>query len=305
LHWLACGPGNNGGDGLEAAVHLQQWGRQPVVTWLGTPDGAPADAHAAWQRAVAAGVHFADHPPHDLGPADLCVDALLGLGSSRAPSGTLAAWVARMNSAGAPVLAVDLPTGLHADTGQPLLPLSAQTIKLVANNDHPMRTQGQFDSNLPCTVRAQHTLSLLTLKPGLFTTQGRDLAGQVWFDDFSEIMALRRARVACHPHAWPHASHKGMRGDVAVLGGAAGMQGAALLAGSAALHGGAGRVWVALLDGAAPALDPQQPELMLRAPGDLDWGQLTVVCGCGGGAAVAPLLPRVLAGVRLVLTPMP
>lgn len=168
-----------------------------------------------------------------------------------------------------------------------------------------MRTKGQFDSNLPCTVRAQHTLSLLTLKPGLFTAQGRDFAGQVWFDDLGEsAMAPAAARLPGLPPRtpWPHASHKGMRGDVAVLGGAAGMQGAALLAGSAALHGGAGRVWVALLDGAAPALDPQQPELMLRAPGDLDWGQLTVVCGCGGGAAVAPLLPRVLAeAVRLVL----
>src|SRR6218665_2348396 len=58
--WLACGPGNNGGDGLEAAMHLQRNGRQAVVTWLGQPDKAPADARASWLRAQAAGVEWDD-----------------------------------------------------------------------------------------------------------------------------------------------------------------------------------------------------------------------------------------------------
>lgn len=303
--WLACGPGNNGGDGLEAAMHLQRWGRKPVVTWLGTPDTAPAEARAAWQRAAAAGVRFADQPPGDLGPADLCVDALLGLGSTRAPSGALAAWVTRMNAGTTPVLAVDLPTGLHPDTGNLHQPRTANATEIIANNDHSMRTHDVFDSNSPRAVRASHTLSLLTLKPGLFTALGRDLAGQVWLDTLgvpATLPASARLPGRPQPQPWRHAYHKGARGDVAVIGGAAGMRGAALLAGSAALHGGAGRVWVALLDSTALALDPLQPELMLRAPGNLDLAHLTGVCGCGGGPAIAPLLPRVLCeAARLVL----
>ncbi|KAB7581620.1 bifunctional ADP-dependent NAD(P)H-hydrate dehydratase/NAD(P)H-hydrate epimerase, partial [Verminephrobacter sp. Larva24] len=84
--WLACGPGNNGGDGLEAAMHLQRNGRQAVVTWLGQPDKAPADARASWLRAQAAGVQWADRAPDRLSSCDLCIDALLGLGVSASSS---------------------------------------------------------------------------------------------------------------------------------------------------------------------------------------------------------------------------
>ena len=85
--WIACGPGNNGGDGLEAAVHLRTWGKQPVVTWLGHPEQCPADARQAWQRAKDAGVMFAEYPRKDF---DLAIDALLGIGSQRAPEGLMA-----------------------------------------------------------------------------------------------------------------------------------------------------------------------------------------------------------------------
>ena len=61
--WIACGRGNNGGDGLEAAMHLQRDGRRVVVTWLGTPEHAPADARQSWQRALDAGVTWADEAP--------------------------------------------------------------------------------------------------------------------------------------------------------------------------------------------------------------------------------------------------
>ena len=77
--WIACGGGNNGGDGLEAAMLLHRAGHPVVVTWLGTPGTLPADARQSWQRARNAGVPFADAPP-PLGPQDLCVDALLGIG---------------------------------------------------------------------------------------------------------------------------------------------------------------------------------------------------------------------------------
>lgn len=293
--WFACGGGNNGGDGLEAALLLHRGGHPVVVTWLGTPETAPADARQSWQRAQEAGVPFAAEPPF-LGPQDLCVDTLLGIGLSadprpRRPDARLLQWLARMHACAAPTLCVDLPSGLVAESGQYIPGLAPA---------HPGATA------------ARHTLSLLTLKPGLFTGQGRDAAGSVWFDDLGVPAATET------PCAWlagppapavrAHASHKGSYGDVAVIGGEGlqargmGMTGAALLAASAALHAGAGRVMVALLDaGALPAL-PQQPELMLRRCDALALDHATVVCGCGGGAAVAAVLPDVLQqSARLVL----
>lgn len=279
--WVACGPGNNGGDGLEAAFHLQLRGFQPVVTWLGTPNQVPADAHAAWLRAQQAGVAFATQPPP---AADLCLDALLGIGSTRPPQDQMAQWLRQMNHSAATVLAIDVPTGLHANTGG-------------ISDTHA--------TGADC-VRAHHTLSLLTLKPGLFTAHGRDFAGQVWLDDLgvdtSTITA--DAYLAGEPQAlaYPHASHKGTRGDVAVLGGAPGMTGAALLAASAALHAGAGRVMVSLLDAHTIGVDIRQPELMLRPYSQLPIETLTVVCGCGGGDAIAAVLADVLVHTpRLVL----
>jgi hydroxyethylthiazole kinase-like uncharacterized protein yjeF len=271
--WVACGPGNNGGDGFEAAMHLQSWGKQAVVTWLGQEDRAPEDALASLQRARAAGVVVAPQPPAGW---DLAIDALLGIGSTRAPEGALLALIERMNAGQAPVLAVDLPSGLAADTGR------AQAF-----------------------VRATCTLSLLALKPGLFTASGRDAAGTVWFDDLQvagdgePALAMLSAPPAAP--ARPHASHKGSHGDVAVIGGAPGMAGAALLAARAALHSGAGRVFVGFLDPTTPALDAQQPDLMVRAWDTLDLRAMAVACGCGGGEAVRPALPRAFGARTLVL----
>lgn len=276
--WIACGPGNNGGDGFEAAAQLFLRGFDVHVSFAGEEGRLPADALDALQRARLAGVSVSTEPP---GQYDLAIDALLGLGAARAPSGVMAHWLARMYHQDGAVLSVDLPSGLHADTGA-----------------------AAFDFGHAAGMR--HCLSLLTLKPGLFTAQGRDAAGQVWFDDLG--CAAGGEPAAAHLNAPPleqvraHATHKGSYGDVAVLGGAPGMAGAALLAASAALHGGAGRVFVALLDRALPALSASQPELMFRDPASLDWPQLTAICGCGGGNAVQDWLPRVLSEVpRLVL----
>jgi len=284
--WLACGPGNNGGDGLEAAAHLQRWGKAAVVTWLGDPATASVDTLASLQRARAAGVVFGDSPPQEY---ELAIDALLGIGSSRPPAGRMAEWIAQMNAGAAPVLSVDLPSGLNADTG-------TFAIDSIAGGD-------------PATwTRARFTLSLLTLKPGLFTAQGRDAAGELWFDDLDVVPAPGSeepvATLLGPPLAAqrPHASHKGSYGDVAVIGGAPGMTGAALLAASSALHGGAGRVFVGLLDGGAMAVDAHSPELMFRPAESLELKTMAAVCGCGGGDAVRQALPKVLSTApRLVL----
>lgn len=276
--WIACGPGNNGGDGLEAAVHLQQDGKQPIVSWLGNLEHAPLDAAASYQRARDAGVTFLETPPTHF---DFGIDALLGIGAAaRAPRGPMADWIRHLNQGVAPVLAVDLPTGLEADTGGTLEP----------------------------SVRATHTLSLLTLKPGLFTARGRDAVGTVWLADLDCASLPCTASALAVPDAWLgaapppvnrlHASHKGSYGDVAVIGGASGMTGAALLAAAAALHAGAGRVFVGLLDGGSLSADLQQPELMFRSVEQLDFATLTVVCGCGGGTAVHAVLPKILSCAR-------
>ncbi len=276
--WIACGPGNNGGDGLEAASHLQRWGKRVHCSLAADPGRLPADAATAYQLALQAGVSISDAAPATW---DLCLDALLGIGSSRAPEGLLAAWITQMNACAAVLLAVDIPSGLNANTGV---------------------------APAVC-VRATHTLSLLTLKPGLFTAQGRDHVGQVWFDPLADPAIAHEqpapSAMLLGPVPWParpQASHKGSYGDVAIVGGASGMAGAALLAGSGALHGGAGRVFIAAPDGPGLDVDPQQPELMFRPLASLDTTAMTVVFGCGGGSAIAAHLGRILSSSpRLVL----
>lgn len=294
--WIACGSGNNGGDGLEAALQLHQQDWPVQATWLGSPTHAPADARAAWLRAQAAGLTLSASAPL-LGPQDLAIDALLGIGltaQARAPEPTLLAHLHTLQHCAAPVLSVDTPSGLDCDTGQYAPGLAPQATPYAPPSS------------------ARHTLSLLTLKPGLFTGAGRDAAGRIWFDDLGvdSTAAPACAWLAGAPHtpARAHASHKGCFGDVAVIGGEGlgvrgmGMGGAALLAARAALHAGAGRVLLALLGQGSPDVDTVQPELMLRQVQALDLPQLTVVCGCGGGQAVRAHLPAILAQTpRLVL----
>jgi hydroxyethylthiazole kinase-like uncharacterized protein yjeF len=225
-------------------------------------------------------VVFGDNGPAE--PPDLVIDALLGIGARLPLRPAFAAMVERTGSTGAPVLAIDLPSGLPADTGA---------------------TGGA------AVVRADHTLSLLTLKPGLFTADGRDHAGRVWFDDLGiAAPAEAPAWLAGPPMLAPrrHAQHKGSFGDVLVLGGAPGMAGAATLAARAALAAGGGRVLLGRLGGGGDEIDPLRPELMLRTTAELAQparlARATVVCGCGGGHAIAEWLPAVLANaIRVVL----
>jgi hydroxyethylthiazole kinase-like uncharacterized protein yjeF len=277
---VLSGPGNNGGDGLVAARHLHRAGLAVAVSLVADAARLPADAAQALQQAAEAGVEVRPWSG-TLPAADLCIDALLGLGATRAPAGPIAAAIAALNRGCAPVLAVDIPSGLHPDSGA-LLGAEA--------------------------VRATATLALLTLKPGCYTAQGRDHAGEVWLDRLDTTAGSATAWLTGQPALQPrlHAAHKGSFGDVAVVGGAPGMVGAAWLAARAALAAGAGRVYCSLLGGQSLALDPARPELMARAdywrsPPTL-LAQTTVVCGCGGGDAVREALPPLLAhAARLVL----
>ena len=307
--WVACGPGNNGGDGFEASMHLHQWGKQVVVTWAATTSkGLPPDAEAARTRALDCGVLFANTPPSNF---DLCIDALLGIGTSLDPAreGTALKlqWLQIMRDSNAPCLAVDMPTGLNADTG-------ALNAAIAASNAYAIYSGAAHGHNI--TAAGKFTLCLLTLKPGLFTFEGRDSAGEVWFDDLGVdvpageppcIWLLGADNVATAQRL--HIAHKGSFGDVAVVGGestvSSHMAGAALMAARAALHAGAGRVFVTLLDDGQTSrltVDAHQPELMFRSFGALDLLKQVVVCGCGGGQAISGVLPEVLSqAARLVL----
>ena len=275
-----AGPGNNGGDGLVAARHLHDAGRRVQVNLVGSSAHAPADAQQALRRAHDAGVQVGAWQGQACA-GDLHIDALLGLGAARAPAGPMAAAISAINSQTTPVLAVDLPSGLHADTGAVL---------------------GD------AAVRASATLALLTLKPGCHTGVGRDHAGALWLDTLGARPPPPTAWLGGpgQPAPRPQASHKGNYGDVAVVGGAPGMVGAVWLAARAALAAGAGRVLGCPLDSNASGLDPGRPELMHRSLGWLQQGadlsQGAVVCGCGGGDAIRQALPMLLSRTaRLVL----
>jgi ADP-dependent NAD(P)H-hydrate dehydratase / NAD(P)H-hydrate epimerase len=279
--WIAAGPGGNGGDGLHAAAELAASGRTVAVTLLADASQLSADAAEGLRRCQQLGVEvrsIADGQPA-FAP-DVIVDGLLGLGASRAPQGPVAKVIERINRNGAPVISIDLPSGLAADSGASL----GDTV-----------------------VMATVTLSLLTLKPGLFTARGRAACGEIWFDDLGQTPAPEdrpRARLsgqtdftdAVAPRQ--HDTHKGSFGDVLVVGGAPGMVGAARLAAHAAQAAGAGRTFVSLLDQQLAAGDVSRPEWLWPARA-WTWERrqlaaMTVVCGCGGGDEVVQALPPLL-----------
>lgn len=300
-YWVFCGPGNNGGDGLEAAKHLHQWGCEvSVVLWQ--PElKRPADAANALTGVNALGIAVQAMLPNKLDPQDLCIDAMLGVGlrSSSSTSSTslispsealMQTWIDGLYQLGADVLAVDIPSGLNANTGQ----FQNKSDGLNIHSTH---------------IQATHTLQLLTAKPGCFTAHGRDACGTQWLDTLGceDLQVSLQATAllnspSCSPLKPMHASHKGTFGDVAIIGGESvdmrgmGMTGAVDLAASAALHAGAGRVMACYLSSATSSSSqkPRLAEIMHRHFSALNLKTGAIVCGCGGGEAVRQVLPKVL-----------
>jgi len=212
-------------------------------------------------------------------PWGLVVDGLFGIGLARDVDGDYAKLVEYMNRQACPILALDIPSGIASDTG---------------------RVLGR-------AVRATHTITFIALKPGLLTLDGPDHCGEVSVADLGlDLQSLLPAAAwVAQPDLFkgilkprPRNFHKGLAGSVGVLGGAAGMTGAALLAARAALKLGAGRVYVGLLDEKALAVDPVAPELMLRHPDDAlgeDLDALVVGPGIGQGERAETLIGAALA----------
>lgn len=243
-----AGQGNNGGDALVLARLLRESGYPVSVVLLGDAASLPPDAARAHRQWIDAGGECQTQLP-PAGHWRLIVDGLFGIGLARPLADRWHSAVEWINAQPAPVLALDIPSGLHAETGEVL----------------------------GAAVVAKWTVSFIGNKPGLLTNQGPDHAGEVMVAPLVNIephvvaagRSLSGQDVAQLLPARRKNSHKGTFGSVGVIGGAAGMVGAALLAGRAALKLGAGRVTLGLLDPDAPRVDMQQPELMLRAAEDL------------------------------------
>ncbi len=276
---VLAGPGNNGGDGFVVARWLRRWYHEVQVVFPGEPQRLPPDAAAAFAAWVADGGTTTTAPGKER-PA-LVIDALFGIGLTRALEAPYAGLVDWANGSGAPILALDIPSGLNAATGQAY----------------------------PPTIRATRTATFIGWKPGLLTGDGPDHCGEV---DVHALDLPPPENAAGHRLDWPALAaslplvlargvrnvNKGSFGTLGILGGAEGMAGALILAGRAALRTGAGKVWLGFLMPAPPHYDPGMPELMLRHAGDVLDGKLDALVigpGLGQGDAARALLVRALA----------
>lgn len=242
---IICGSGNNGGDGYVLARLAALQGIGVSVLTLADPETLSGDAATACVDFAAEGGVLANFDGTLDDEAELLVDALLGSGIERDVAGQYAAVVAAMNAHPAPVLALDLSSGLNADSG----------------------------AVMGCAVRANLTVTFVALKGGLFLDAGPEHTGHLRFAGLDipdecyagKFAKMRRigsdlVRSALSPRK--RNSHKGDFGHVLVVGGGPGMPGAARLCGEAALRSGAGLVSIATHPSHAAMIAANRPELM-------------------------------------------
>lgn len=245
---VVCGGGNNGGDGYVVARYALTAGYRVHVLPLVDIDKLQGDAHTAAQHWRLCGGRDLSLNQVDFTAYDIIVDAIFGTGLQREVSGSFAAVIAQINQSQVPVLAIDIPSGLSADTGQAL---------------------GD-------AVSADATVSFIGLKRGLFTGSAADYCGHIQFSDLSvpgavyagvpaeaeliqadvmqQVLPKRQRNV-----------HKGHFGHVLIIGGAPGMSGAVQMAAMAALRTGAGLVTVATAQEHASQISAAYPEIMVHA----------------------------------------
>lgn len=271
---VVCGAGNNAGDGYVVARLAKRAGLATRLLAVIDPQRLRGDAALAWQDFRREGGEALAWDGHgDPGGEGPIVDGLLGTGLDRELTGAFAAAVEATNRSSRPVLALDVPSGLDADSG---------------------RVMG-------AAVEADLTVCFIGLKVGLFTGRGAAHTGRVLFAgldvprgiDAGLVPAARRLDPAVLSDWLPRRrrdAHKGHFGHVLVVGGEAGMAGAARLAGEAALRAGAGLVSVATRSGHAASLGTGRPELMCRGVDDV--GDLEAMLARATVVAVGPGLGR-------------
>ncbi|EDN68852.1 Protein of unknown function UPF0031 [Beggiatoa sp. PS] len=243
---VLCGTGNNGGDGYVLARLAYLAGYDVTVLQIGEITQLKGDAQTAYNMMTQVGLTTQVFAEKKLSIVDVIVDGLFGTGLDREVSGKWREVIEAMNRCNCPKLSIDIPSGLHADTG---------TVLGVA-------------------VQADATMTFIGLKQGLLTGTGPDYCGEVFFDDLQvpssiyqsvkhtatrlddnellKITLKKRLRTA----------HKGAFGHVLIIGGESGMSGAVLLAAEAAARIGAGLVSVATRSSHAALINLTRPEIM-------------------------------------------
>lgn len=256
-HWLVlCGPGNNGGDGYVVARLAAALGINVTVCALLDPEKLKGDAATAYDDWRATGAELAQWPLPGETRFDLALDALLGTGIDREVSGVFRTAIDYLNQLDCPRLAIDIPSGLNADTG---------------------RVMG-------CAVQARNSVTFVGRKRGMYTADGPDYCGSITFNDLDIPPAAAAKQSTCSGDLLsshflteilkPRTlnSHKGSFGHVLAVGGIEGMSGAIRLCGEAALRSGAGRVTLVTDPVHAGLINLDRPELMVKATnGDDEW----------------------------------
>lgn len=263
--WVLCGPGNNGGDGYVVAHLAAAAGINVTVTACEGSRPLPPEAAIARQTWVASGggIHSAHAPcPQNV---DLIIDGLLGTGLNCVPKAPFAALIEQVNHSGVPVISLDIPSGLLAESG------AAPGV----------------------VIRATQTLTFVALKPGLLTGQARDWVGKLHCNSLglTDWLAKQPAHIerltANNLCQWlkPRrpCSHKGEHGRLLLVGGDHGLGGAILIAAEAALRSGAGLVRVLTHSEHIAPLLTARPELMVQRLNDntlrqsVEWADVIVV----------------------------
>ncbi len=265
-HWLVvCGHGNNGGDGYVVARLAQAAGIR--VTLLAIESDKPLPEEAAYARDAwldAAGViHAPEHVWAD--DIDLVIDGVLGTGLNSAPRDVAAQLIEKCNQHAAPVVALDIPSGLLAETGA---------------------TPG-------AVINASHTITFIALKPGLLTGKARDVVGKLHFHALgleawlngqtAPITRVDSAQLVGWLPPRKPTSHKGTNGRLVIIGGDHGTAGAIRMTGEAALRAGAGLVKVLTRSENIAPLITARPELMVQELTSnsldecLEWADVVVI----------------------------
>lgn len=274
---VLAGPGNNGGDALEMATILANNGVNVSVLLVANRKKQSEEAILARKKAVKSPVHWEDALSLKTTLERirsknwaLVVDGMFGIGLKEALTGNRQKLVEIVNTFTCPILALDVPSGLNANTGN-----------IVGKDD--------------IAVHATDTITFIADKPGLHTRKGRDCAGKVhvvtldvdrkyfpetncWLNSPDLFESCLKPR--------PEDSHKGSYGRIAIIGGAQGMSGAPVLAARAALFSGAGLCYAIYLKN-PPVYDPVSPEIMFRAAHQFDFATDVIVTGPGLGKSAA------------------
>jgi NAD(P)H-hydrate epimerase len=271
---IVCGRGNNGGDGYVLARFAQAAGLAVTVLSAGSPEQLRGDARTAYTDYLASGATVHPFDPALLGMGDVIVDALLGTGLNGVVRDGLIPVIRALNQSGKPVFALDMPSGLDGDAG------------MVAGEE---------------AVRAEATVTFVGLKTGLFVGDGPEFAGTVFCDDLEispppsaqpvpRLTRIVESEIREALPRRPRSSNKGDFGRVLIVGGGAGMPGAARLAGEACLRAGAGLTTVAVMPENVAAIAGGRPELI--CVGFTEVGGLREAMGRADVIAVGPGLGR-------------